>query len=160
MDPSGDRRPRMRKFGSPLVLDLEGPLPRLHGLLQGLQTLGELGTEALCHGPLVGPSRPGRLVGVALHGPQRAVGPGAVALGGLRRGVEAIRAGVVLAPGRRAQIREPSVDLRQLRIHLIRAARRERRVQRRQGGWSRRADAEASPCQAAGAAELEEAVRH
>ena len=118
----------MRKFGSPLVLDLEGSLSGLHGLLQGLQTLGELGPQTLRHGPLVGPSRPGRLVGVALHGFEGAVGPGAVALGGLRRGVEAIRAGVVLAPGRRAQIREPSVDLRQLRVHLIRAARRERRM--------------------------------
>ena len=118
----------MRKFGSPLVLDLEGPLSGLHGLLERLQALGELGPQTLRHGPLVGPSRPGRLVGVALHGPQGAVGPGAVALGGLRRGVEAIRAGVVLAPGRGPQIRESSVDLRQLRVHLIRAARRERRM--------------------------------
>ena len=152
--------PRVAEFRSPFMLDLEGPLSRFHGLLQGLQALGELGPQTLCHRALVASPRPRRLIGVALHGPQGAVGPGAVALGGLRRGVKTIRAGVVLAPGGRAQIRESSIDFRQLRVHLIRAARRERRVQRRQGAWSRRADAEASPCQAAGAAELEEAISH
>ena len=143
-----------------LMLDLEGALSRFHGLLQRLQALGELGPQTLCHRALVASPRPRRLIGVALHGPQGAVGPGAVALGGLRRGVKTIRAGVVLAPGRRAQVRESSIDFRQLRVHLIRAARRQRRVQRRQRGLCRRADAEASPCQAAGAAELEEAISH
>ena len=152
--------PRVAEFRAALVLDLEGALSRFHGLLQGLQALGELGPQTLRHRALVTPPRPRRLIGVALHGPQGAVGPGAVALGGLRRGVKTIRAGVVLAPGGRPQIRESSIDFRQLRVHLIRAARGQRRVQRRQRGLCRRADAEASPRQAAGAAELEEAVRH
>ena len=128
--------PAWRELGAALVLDLEGGY--LVSWPPAISQGARARPQALRHGALdlavtrtLGWRRP--------PWSSRRGRPTAVALGGLRRGIEGIRAGVVLAPGRRSPCRD--VFHLPCTIHLIRAARREGLIQRRQGlVW--RADAE------------------